>query len=33
MGADRVIAIDHFPTIGWSLRRQFGAETINFEQI
>jgi threonine dehydrogenase-like Zn-dependent dehydrogenase len=31
MGAERVIAIDHFPH-RLELARQFGAETINFEQ-
>ena len=31
MGADRVIAIDHFPK-RLSLAKQFGAETINFEE-
>ncbi len=31
MGADRVIAIDHFPK-RLGLAKQFGAETINFEQ-
>src|ERR1700712_5708914 len=31
MGAERVIAIDHFPT-RLELARRFGAETINFEE-
>jgi len=31
MGADRVIAIDHFPK-RLELARQFGAETVNFEE-
>ena len=31
MGAERVIAIDHFPH-RLELAKKFGAETINFEQ-